>query len=244
MRHNFKPSAGKYAHNIIVEHKNHQQNQDKNTGLLGDLAHADVDGAPDDRLDEKKHQMTAIQNRNGQKIEHGQIDAQYGNEKDQVGEPRFGLLPGHFSDHDRSAQCLGGYRPLDQLADAQQGQPGDLVGLIHALCDRLEKPPFDGDAIGLGDIDARRGDADPVAVHLFPEHIFLAEQNRHDIDREDFFPADDPQRHRLAMALGDDRFHRVPAVYRFSVDGDDQIPWLHAGFFGRVAVGDFSDHGL
>jgi hypothetical protein len=78
---------------VIVKHKNHQQDQYEKTGLLGHFAHFDTYRSADEQFDEKEQQMPSVQDRYGQYIQNGQIDADQGNEKDQVGSSLFGLLP-------------------------------------------------------------------------------------------------------------------------------------------------------
>ena len=86
-------------------------------------------GRRDNSLYQEKQQMAAIQNRDGQKIDDRQVDAQKGNEKYQVDGAFPGLLPGQFGDHDRPSQGLGGYGSLEQFDDADNGEFGDIVGL-------------------------------------------------------------------------------------------------------------------
>ncbi|VTR70649.1 hypothetical protein DESC_820009 [Desulfosarcina cetonica] len=234
----------KQARNIVVEHKNHQQKQNKNAGLLGDLAHARVDRPAGDRLDEEKQQMAAVEHRNGQEIEHGQVDTENGDEEDQVGQPRFGLLPGHLGNHDRSAQGLGGNGALDQLADAQDRQARDLIGLADTFHKGIDDTPLDDDAVARGNRDARGGNADAVTVHLLTEHILFAIQHRHDPDGQALLAAPHPHGERLPLALGNNRLHRVPAVHRTAVDADDQVPFFKAGFLGRIAVGHLAHQGF
>ena len=121
---------------------------------------------PFDGLYEKEKQMTTIQNGYGQQVDDCQIDTNQGNEKNEITDPRFGLISSHFSNHDGSADGIGGDIAGNQFADDDHHQFDDIVGLFETLGHRLKW-------IELLDIKfAAAGNTDDIAFDIFAEYVF------------------------------------------------------------------------
>ena len=74
----------KYPGNIIIKNKYHQQQQHEHSGLLCNLADSCIYRPLYHKFDEKEKQMSAVQYRDGQKVQDRQIDTEKRNEKDQT----------------------------------------------------------------------------------------------------------------------------------------------------------------
>ncbi len=167
--------------------------------------------------------MTAVQHRNRQDIEDGEIDAEQSDEKDQIGRPLLGLLPRHLGDHDGAAQRVGRQAAGDELGDADHRQFGDPPGLHHALPQRLKgvEPPVEDLPPG--------GDPHHEPLGLFAEHVRHGGALRGDLDMKLASVPGHGDSQGLAAALPDDLGHRIPGSHRPFVDGDDFVPRLNSG---------------
>jgi len=127
------PLAKKYSCYIVIKYQNHQHNQEKQTDLLSDFSDFDTDRAALDCFDKKKQQVTAIQHRYGQsRLIMAKLMLINAIKEIKLPTPAL-AVPGHLSNHDRTAQGVGGDITFDQLGNNDHHQLGNFVCLDQTL---------------------------------------------------------------------------------------------------------------
>ena len=74
------------AEDVVVEREDHEPHQENHPDLLRDLPLAQTDRLPAQPLDQGKEQVPAVQDRDRQEVEDGQIDGQERREREQIDE--------------------------------------------------------------------------------------------------------------------------------------------------------------
>ena len=76
--------SGYQAHDVIVEDKNHEHEKNEHPGLLCPFDLLLAKGAAEQPFNHEKQDMSSVQNRDGKQIQDCQIDADQGDEMDQI----------------------------------------------------------------------------------------------------------------------------------------------------------------
>src|SRR5688572_24988596 len=103
------------THEIIVERVDHQHHQQYKSELLRGLALLQRQRAPQDALDDEEKQVSAVQHRHGEQIEHRQIDADDRREHGERPQAFLRLLSRHGRDLDGAADVRAVDRTEQQL---------------------------------------------------------------------------------------------------------------------------------
>src|SRR5512144_766989 len=157
----------KDTQDVVIDHQQHEQNNQKQTDLLGPFAKLQTDGFADEAFDQKDQNMPSVQNRDGQNIQDHQVDADDRHEVNQAQRPGLGLLAGELGDKDRPANRLRGDLPLDDFYNAHYGQLGPVPGLDDPLIKRREGIKTLNEGVP-GGLDSDQ----PYAVFI-PEDVLL-----------------------------------------------------------------------
>ena len=82
--------------------------------------------------------MSAVENRDGKQIQDCQIDADQGDEMNQIEHSFVGLLACHLRNQNRTAQGLHGNHSFHEFADGDNKELAQMPGLDHAVIDGIE----------------------------------------------------------------------------------------------------------
>src|SRR5262249_53268504 len=152
---------------------------------------------PQDSFDQEEEQMSAIENRDRQQVQYGEIDADHRHEVQQVFEALLGVLAGSLNDQDRPANLVGRDTAADQLPDAESQSPNPPGGLAGAHPDGFEERNF------LRHETALDADAERRPLHLVEDVPVFLRLRRH-LQVETLAGAIDSERESLAIAAADE----------------------------------------
>src|SRR5207249_3229276 len=79
---------------VVVEDEHHQREDEEEADLLRDLAMARLHGTANERLHREERQMAAVEDRDRQEVQDGEIDREERERREEVAQPGARLLPG------------------------------------------------------------------------------------------------------------------------------------------------------
>src|SRR4051812_23408100 len=147
---NCEPSTGNQAIQIVIESEGHHYKQQRKTHALSEFHETLGHWPPLGNLDRIVHQVSAIEQRNRQQIQHAETDADERKESE-IGNPAEARrLSGVVGDGDRSREMTPRHFADQHLAEHLQAEDGNVDGLGECLAQADERPVLHADQQAVG----------------------------------------------------------------------------------------------
>src|ERR1017187_6865083 len=218
-------SGGQIARDVVIDDEQHQHHDADESDLEHGFLDGDAEVPAHGHFDEQHQDAAAVQNRDGKKVKDGQLQADHGHEGEENGRAFAGGVAGELDHADGAGEVFGGHAALQHALQDLAHKEGAVEVLFVGFAERGGQRELRGDE---GDL-LFGGDAD----HVKRLGVQLGEARR-DADGVVFAVAAVFDLDGIAAGFFGNLVEFDAGVNGLAVDGDQEVDFLEAGFFGRV----------
>src|ERR1700678_2134414 len=211
--------------NVVIDHESDNSHDEDKAEPEGGFLHAQAKIAPHEHFHQQHKDGRAVQDRNGQQVDHREIQAEAGHQTQERNSPLAGFLTRYLYDANGTGHRFRRHAPLGYTTQELIDEGGVLDVFANGFGQRLWK---------------RQADEHYYLLQTNADHPLLGAAAFGHAGRQvcgdELAIAREDDVHRLAAIAADNVVDVGSRVDRLAVHAYNDVSWIESGFSGgRVA---------